>query len=121
MRRISMAVAAGASALALLGSAAPAGAAAARAYECQQGFSCYFDYSNGTGWLFNAGRCGEHDLVGGIYQNRISAIVNHGNGAVDTYRWTAAGWRYINTVPVGYTSRYTGGYENEIDRIVIAC
>lgn len=107
-------------------SAAPAGAAEtapgqARAWECQPGFSCYYDSHYGENWLFNAGRCGEHNLLGGIYQNRISSIYNRGNGTVRVYRLRTTGWEQMASIAVGRSQSFLGEQENEIDRIVIGC
>jgi hypothetical protein len=142
MRRIKLALVACVSVLAVALSAAPAGAAAdpvppastskdfrldklgpgvARAWECQPDFSCYFDLTYGRNWLFNAGRCGEHDLMGGIYQNRISSISNRGHGIVWVYTWSSSGWQLKGWIPIGYQGSFFGTLENDIDRIVIDC
>lgn len=108
-------------AVALPGAPASAAASAnqALAWNCTAGYSCYFDGYNGTSKLFTAGRCGEHDLRGGIYQNRINSVANYGNGTVWLYIWRNAGyWELWDYVLVGEARNI---YSNDIDRIVIDC
>lgn len=119
--RIRSAFVAVVSLFAMVLSAAPASAdpVGSPAWDCTPGYSCYFDYDGGYNKLFTAARCGEHDLRGGVYQNRISSIANYGNGQVRVYNWRNAGyWELHGWVNVGATGSF---YTNIIDRIVIDC
>jgi hypothetical protein len=140
MRRIRLTVVVCVSLMAMILSAAPAGAAAepvspagtstARqlekrdpvgvpAWDCASGYSCYYDLTEGRNKLFTAARCGEHDLRGGVYQNRISSIANYGNGKVWVYIWRNAGyWELHGWVEIGSRGSF---YTDDIDRIVIDC
>ncbi|MEU4620414.1 hypothetical protein AB0G04_10620 [Actinoplanes sp. NPDC023801] len=126
MNRIKSVIVAFVSVLGLLVSAAPAGAAASPAssapvpaWACTYGYSCYYDSVDGENKLFTAGRCGEHDLRGGKYHNRINSVANYGNGTVWLYIWRNAGyWELYDYVLVGELWNI---YSNDIDRIVIDC
>jgi len=92
---------------------------AAAAWDCTPGYSCYFDGFNGSNKLFTAARCGEHDLRGGIYQNKINSVANYGSGTVYLDIWRNAGyWEQYDYVLVGEERNI---FSNDIDRIVIIC
>ncbi|MBM2620863.1 hypothetical protein JIG36_35720 [Actinoplanes sp. LDG1-06] len=109
MRRIVMVFIACLSVLGVALSAAPAGAAgkneleisrlAVADWDCTAGYSCYYDSVGGRDKLFRAERCGQHDLRGGPYQNRINSIANYGAKIVYVYAydveartWHRKGW-----------------------------
>ncbi|MDR7277018.1 hypothetical protein [Catenuloplanes atrovinosus] len=91
----------------------------AAAWDCAQGYSCYYDDIYGEVKLFTAARCGWHDLRGGSYQNRISSVANYTSGWVRVWIWRNAGyWEqhgYLYPGGVGYFDT------NDIDAIDIDC
>ena len=138
MRRIVLMIVAGVSTLAMTLTTVPAEAAtdpAARAATsaasqreiegnravdvCAYGHQCFYDDSYGNDLLFTAARCGEHDLRGGIYQNRINFVDNNSTADVYLDIWRNAGyWEpYAHVGPWGLERIWT----NDIDRIRISC
>jgi hypothetical protein len=96
----------------------------ASAWECQAGYSCYYDRTEGRDWLWNAPGCGWYNLEVNVprLDNRISSIRNRGSGLVDVYRWESRqGWVKKGWVPVGYQGSFYGDLENDIDAIDIDC
>ncbi|MET9230113.1 peptidoglycan DD-metalloendopeptidase family protein [Lentzea sp. NPDC003310] len=91
------------------------------AWDCQAGYSCYYDGTDGQNKLFTAARCGTHDLRGGIYQDRISSIANYGSGKVWVYVWDVESGDHFDLhgwVEVGTQGNF---YTNDIDKIHIDC
>lgn len=138
MRRIVLAIVACVSTLAVALAAVPAEAAtdpAARAATsavpqqeigrtravdvCAYGHQCFYDDSYGNDQLFTAARCGEHDLRGGRYQNKINFVDNNSSAHVYLDIWRNAGyWEpYAHVGPWGLEAIWT----NDIDRIRITC
>jgi peptidase inhibitor family I36 len=87
--------------------------------DCPSGFSCYWDLPGALGQLWVAPGAGWWSLNG--MRDRISAVWNRGNGAIDFYNcWDQActGADYMTTVGVG-VSRNLDAFENKADIIFI--
>jgi hypothetical protein len=131
-RRFAMAVVASLGALAAGLSAVPAEAATSSAPAsrqalganrvvdwCDYGHQCFYDDSAGNIRLFTAARCGEHDLRGGGYQNRINYVDNNSTAHVYLDIWRNAGYwqEYAHFGPWQFGIIWT----DDIDRIRIVC
>lgn len=105
-----------------VGGVASTASPAAAAWDCTPGYSCYYDSLEGRNKLFTAGRCGEHDLRGGPYQDRISSIANYGSGLVEVWKWhpTAAWWELKGWVDVGRIGNFPDD-DVSIDLVYIYC
>lgn len=90
-----------------------------QAAGCPAGHQCFYDDSYGNDLLFIAARCGEHDLRGGIYQNKINFVDNYSPAHIYLDIWRNAGyWElYAYVEPWGLERIWT----DDIDRIRITC
>lgn len=86
---------------------------------CPAGHQCFYDDSYGYDLLFIAARCGEHDLRGGEYQNKINFVDNYSPAHIYLDIWRNAGyWElYAYVGPWGLERIWT----DDIDRIRITC
>jgi hypothetical protein len=91
--------------------------------DCPDGFSCYYDGYFEQGRIFIAPSCGFFDLGGYGLNDRISEIINNGQGAVQPYNWDGvSSWIPVgDPVQVGQVRLYFGADNNVIDAISIAC
>jgi hypothetical protein len=93
-----------------------------QAWECPEGFSCYYDWY-GTGRIWIAPSCGWHNLgaLNPPLHNRVSSIMNRGNGTVRLYDYIVDRYVEIFSVGVGRSLQLEGSSTNVIDAVEIEC
>lgn len=86
---------------------------------CPSGSRCIYDDDYGDVLLLAGLRCGEHNLVGGRFQNTINFVDNNStaNMYLDILRADGSWQEYAHVRPWERHRIYT----NEIDRIRIYC
>jgi len=91
---------------------------------CPNGYSCYYDHW-GYAKIWTAPSCGWFNLGTFVppLNDRISSVVNRGNGAVQGYNWTGSSWQPIGDLVAadGVMVMYQGSNNNVIDGVAIAC
>jgi hypothetical protein len=88
--------------------------------QCYYGEQCFYDNPDGTGLLFRAARCDEHDLRGGPYQNKINYVINWSSADIYLDIWRNAGYwqQYAHIGPWDSGERI---WTDDIDRIRLDC
>jgi hypothetical protein len=97
---------------------------AAASYPCPGGYGCFYDtnpYNNSAQW--RAPSCGDHDLRGIGWRDRISYAANWGGGNATLYNEIWWGWERVAVVAPGTGSRSFVGTvdDNVTDRIYVTC
>ncbi|GGL20743.1 hypothetical protein Sme01_74020 [Sphaerisporangium melleum] len=95
-------LAAGASAVALLGLSMVVAPPASADSSCPSNYSCYWQYSSFTGTKYIPSSCGNWSFPGGIY-----SVKNYGN---KTARLRDSSGKIVLTVPVGGQYAGTGSH-----------
>jgi hypothetical protein len=94
------------------------------AWECQGGYSCYYDGGGGNNRLWVAPGCGWHNLgeMNPPLNDRISSVRNLGSGAVKLYNYTGGGnWDHLITIPTATSADLFNQVNNTTDAVDIAC
>jgi hypothetical protein len=91
------------------------------AWECDGGYSCYFDGANGTSRFWVAPRGGEFFDLGSFsppQNDKMTSVWNGGGGDVDLYDWRGY-WAYVGTVGVGTYGNLRSDINNIVDGVLV--
>ncbi|GGY02649.1 hypothetical protein GCM10010384_03220 [Streptomyces djakartensis] len=101
----------------------PASAATQAWSDCRSGYACFFQYSNGGGWLYERwgggdGWCGSWDFPS-EYRNNTTSVYNRGRGTVYLYSETGMGGDNIGVVYPGQQLNMGGDANNNAASVLV--
>ncbi|CAL9334207.1 peptidase inhibitor family I36 protein [Streptomyces sp. enrichment culture] len=86
--------------------------------ECGSG-SCFFQNSNGGGWLWVVPSCGHH-VVPSWFQDRASSAWNRTSTPIHLYRHSDY-TGYLGTVPAGFQGNLAAAHNDVLSSVFAAC